>query len=934
MICPLVRSTLLPGTRIGPYEVEATLGSGGMGEVYRARDGRLGRAVALKLLPAGVATDETALLRFEQEARAASALSHPNVVAVFDVGQQDGRPWLAMELVEGMSLRGLLLQRGAPPVRQALDLACQLADGLAAAHARGIVHRDLKPENLMVGDDDRLKILDFGIAKLAAPSHDSDTTVFGQHGVLPVHPDPHTTPGTILGTVGYLSPEQARGQAADARSDQFAFGAILYELLAGERAFRGETTVDTLSAILREDPPPLPPDRAARVPAPVLWVVQRCLAKEPRDRYASTLDLARDLRQLRDNLASLSTLSSGSPVAAGEAPRRRQRKRPSRASLKWVAVGLAALVAAFVAGVWLAPRISRGPARGVAADAAGAVPALRYVSYSGRDGAPALSRDGRLLAFVSRRTGAPRIWVQVVGSREAALTDGPDEAPRISPDGTAILFVRDEGTRRSLYRVPVVGGPPRKVIDDAAEGDWSPDGRRIVFVRIAAEGGRTRSLLGTAAADGGEPRELARVDDRVLRTPRWSPDGSRIAARVGPLQGQMDPELALFDAASGARRKLPVSQRQGQVYGLSWRSAGELVYAEVSGATAAGSSRVLALDVGSGETRTVFTLPGRVALVDAAGARIAADVLSNRQTLRELPLQGERALPPGRPLTHAGAEDRQPAYSPDGRLLVFSSNRTGNLDLWLLDTTNGEERQLTDDTADDWDPAFTPDGRSLLWSTNRGGHFEIWQMAVDGSGARQLTSDGADAENPTTTPDGRWVVYNSFNPKKSGIWKVHADGSGAERLVEGATTLPEVSPDGKHVLFVTDYVGRKSGVLRAVRVADGETVFSTAFPYAQLNDGRPRWLRGGKAFAFVARDSAGVSGIFVQPFAPGRDTSTQRRPLAGFEAEAPVESFGIAPDGTRLAVSTTEARSFLLLAEAAGEGAAENGASAGGSGRH
>ncbi len=650
MIAPLVRSTLRPGTRIGPYEVEAVLGSGGMGEVYRARDGRLGRAVALKLLPAGVATDETALLRFEQEARAASALSHPNVVAVFDVGQQDGRPWLAMELVEGISLRGLLLQRGAPPVRQALDLACQLADGLAAAHARGIVHRDLKPENLMVGDDDRLKILDFGIAKLAAPSHDSDTTVFGQHGVLPVHPDPHTQPGTILGTVGYLSPEQARGQAADARSDQFAFGAILYELLAGERAFRGETTVDTLSAILREDPPPLPSERAARVPAPVLWVVQRCLAKEPRDRYASTLDLARDLRQLRDNLASLSTLSSGSPVASAEAPRR-QRKRPSRTSVMWGAAGLAALAAAFAGGVLLAPRIGPVPARGVAANEAGAVPALRYVSYSGRDGAPALSRDGRLLAFVSRRTGAPRIWVQVVGSREAALTDGPDEAPRISPDGTAILFVRDEGTRRSLYRVPVVGGPPRKVIDDAAEGDWSPDGRRIVFVRIAAEGGRTRSLLGTAAADGGEPRELTRVEDRVLRSPRWSPDGSRIAARVGPLQGQMDPELALFDAKSGARRKLPVSQRQGQVYGLSWRSPGELVYAEVSGATAAGSSRVLALDVASGDARTVFTLPGRVALVDAAGARIAADVLSNRQTLRELPLAG-RASAAARPPAH------------------------------------------------------------------------------------------------------------------------------------------------------------------------------------------------------------------------------------------------------------------------------------------
>jgi Tol biopolymer transport system component len=909
-----VQSVLPPGTRVGPYEVEAPLGSGGMGEVYRARDHRLGRAVALKLLPARLATDPDALSRFESEARAASALSHPNVVTVFDVGQEGGRPWLAMELVPGDALRQLL-RRGAPPLREALDLACQLADGLAAAHARGIVHRDLKPENLMVGDDGHLKILDFGIAKLAGAASEPVATIAGQHGVLPVSREAHTHPGTILGTVGYLSPEQARGQPADPRSDQFAFGAILYELLAGERAFGRETAVDTLSAILREEPPPLPPERAALVPAPLLWVVQRCLAKQPRDRYASTLDLAHDLRQLRDNLASLGTLSSGVALAPPQ-----RSSWLSRRSLGAGAALLAALVAAFVAGWRLAPRLMRTGAAPAAR--AAEAPALRYVSYSGRENSPALSRDGRLLAFVSERSGMPRIWIQVAGGREAALTDGPDGAPRISPDGSSILFVRAEtttskmGARRSLYRVPLVGGPPRKVVDDAVEGDWSPDGRRIAFVRVAGTSGNVISVLGTAAADGSEPRELARVPQRALRFVRWSPDGRAIAARVGPLQGQLDPELALFDARNGARRALPVEQKHGQLYGFSWRGPGELVYAEVSGATAGGSSRVVALDVQSGAARAVFTLPGRIVLVDAAGPRIAADVLSNRQSLRELPLVSERAVPPGRPLTRAGAEDRQPAYSPDGRWLVFSSNRTGNLDLWLLDTTSGEERQLTDDEADDWDPAFTPDGRSLLWSTNRAGHFEIWQMAVDGSGARQVTSDGADAENPTTTPDGQWVVYNSFHPQKSGVWKVRADGSGAVRLYAGTTTLPEVSPNGSHVLFVSDYVGRTSGTLRAVRTSDGAVDFSTSFAYARLNDGRPRWLPGGNAFAFVAPDRAGAWGVFVQPFVPGEDTTPQRRPLAGFDPEAPSESFGIAPDGKRLALSTIEARSFLLIAEA------------------
>jgi eukaryotic-like serine/threonine-protein kinase len=912
MIVAPVQAALQPGTRIGPYEVEAPLGSGGMGEVYRARDGRLGRTVALKLLPARLATDADALSRFEQEARAASALSHPNVVTVFDVGQEGGRPWLAMELVPGDSLRHLL-RRGPLPLRQALDLACQLADALAAAHARGIVHRDLKPENLMVADDGHLKVLDFGIAKLAGRSSEPATTIVGQHGVLPAAPEHHTEPGTILGTVGYLSPEQARGQPADARSDQFAFGAILYELLSGERAFGRDTAVDTLSAILREEPAPLPPDLAAAVPTPVLWVVQRCLAKQPRDRYASTLDLARDLRQVRDNLASLGTLSASAPVVSRRPP------GPSRRSVVLGVAALVALAAAFAGGLLLAPRLRRVP--GTSAARVAAVPALRYVSYSGRDSSPTLSRDGRLLAFVSERTGKPRIWVQVAGGRDAALTEGPDSAPRISPDGSSILFMRDEGARRSLYRVPLVGGPPRKVIDDAGEGDWSPDGRRIAFVRFGDAGGRPVSTLGTAAADGSEPRELARVAERMLRFPRWSPDGTAIAARVGPLQGQLDPELALFDARSGARRTLPVVKGHGQVYGLAWHGASELLYAEVSGATAGGSSRVMALDMASSEARTVFTLPGRIVSVDAAGARIATDVRSNRQSLRELPLHAAsggrhvQAGVPGRALTRAGAEDRQPAYSPDARWLVFSSNRTGNLDLWLLDTQSGEERQLTDDEADDWDPAFTPDGRSLLWSTNRAGHFEVWRMAVDGSGARQLTTDGADAENPTTA-DGGWVVYNSFHPTKGGIWKVRADGSGAVRLVAGATTLPEVSPDGRHVLFVTDYVGRTRGTLRVARTSDGAVVFSTSFPYARLNDGRPRWLPGGDSFAFVAQDDAGVSGVFVQPFAPGADTVAQRRPLAGFDPDAPAESFGISPDGRRLALSTIDGRSFLLMADA------------------
>jgi Tol biopolymer transport system component/predicted Ser/Thr protein kinase len=894
---------LPPGTQIGPYVVDAPLGSGGMGEVYRARDTRLGRAVAVKLLPAGLVADPAALGRFEQEARAASALSHPNVVTLYDVGSVDGRPWLTMELVEGQSLRDLL-RDGALPVRQALDLGAQIADGLAAAHARGIVHRDLKPENVVVGEDGRPRILDFGLAKLVSTPTDVTATVAGGRGLLPTAAL-HTEPGLVVGTAPYLSPEQARGQAADPRSDQFAFGAILYELLTGRRAFERETPVDTLAAVIAEEPPPLP--AGAAIPLPLLWAIRRCLAKDPRDRYGSTLDLARDLRQIQDNLGSL-------PVS-GDWPRKTPPPAPALRRSPWPAVA-AAFLGAAIAGLvaWL---LARGPAAVAPPEA----PALRFVSWSGRDGEPALSRDGRLLAFSSRRGGVSRIWLQMTGAREAPLTEGPDSLPRISPDGALVLFVRQEGETRSLYRVPTVGGAPRKVIEGASAGDWSPDGRRVAFVRIVAESGRTRSELGTAGADGSEPRTLATVDDHLLRGLRWSPDGRWLAVRVGPLQGQLDPEIALFDAKTGERRPLPVSQERGQVYGFAWSGPGELLYGEVSGATASGSSRVLALDVDSGVARALFGLPGRLSTVDTAGGRVVVDVLSTRQQLDEVEpgdLAGESGtgLPRAtRPLTHAGAEDRQPAYSPDGRSLAFSSNRTGNLDIWVLALDTGEERQLTDDGADDWDPAFTPDGRALVWSSNRSGHFEIWEMAADGSGARQLSNDGADAENPTVTADGEWVVYNSFHPDNGGVWRVGRDGRAAQRIVAGATTLPEVSPDGQHVLFVTDYVGQTTGRLRVARIDDGTTVFETTFPYRRLNDGRPRWLPDGRSFAFLASDEAGRSGVFVQPFRPGSDTTAERRRLAGFDPLSPAESFGIAPDGSRLALSAIEEGSYLLVAE-------------------
>src|SRR5687768_8627801 len=306
---------LSAGTRLGPYEVVSPLGAGGMGEVYRGRDARLGREVALKVLPTEVASDRERLARFEQEARSASALNHPHIVTVYDVGRSDSVSWIAMELVEGRTLRELLAS-GPLPAKRSLSIAAQAADALAKAHGAGIVHRDLKPENLVVSRDGFLKLLDFGLAKLApAPTADSNSIA---QTVAEA-----TRPGMVLGTVGYMSPEQAAGNAVDFRSDQFSFGSILYEMASGRRAFHEGTAAETMSAILREDPEPLSEAKHA-VPAPYRWIVERCLAKEPEARYASTLDLAHELQTLRDHLSEVGRSEEVVPLPR-PAPRRQGR---------------------------------------------------------------------------------------------------------------------------------------------------------------------------------------------------------------------------------------------------------------------------------------------------------------------------------------------------------------------------------------------------------------------------------------------------------------------------------------------------------------------------------------------------------------------------------------------------------------------------------
>ncbi|HEX6086850.1 MAG TPA: protein kinase [Thermoanaerobaculia bacterium] len=869
------------GARLGPYRIDAEIGAGGMGHVFRATDTRLDRKVAIKVLPQHRWTDPQVRLRFEREARALSSLSHPHLCALYDVGElhQSGAisPYLVMELLEGETLRERLENRLS--IRKALLWGAQIAEGLAAAHAKGVIHRDLKPENVFITEGELLKILDFGLATTPPMGGDSSTAV-------------RTEPGIVMGTAHYMSPEQVRGTALDARSDIFSLGIVLFEMLTGNVPFRARSAVETMNSILVDDPPEL-----TGVPDAVQDIVRRCLEKDPAQRFASAKDLAFALEAAAKNVHT----SAKSTVPA----RRLEGQDEGRATKIVFLVLMAAAIAA--AAYFGRDRPEPEP------------PRLVTLTWSGRDSSPAASPDGKLIAYVSARDGTRRIWLkQLADGTEAPVTAGPDDsAPRFSPDGSALLFTR----ANALYRVGVVGGDPRKLVDNAFDGDWAADGQRIAFIRdVVRPSGRTDGLkpvstLGRASTvciapvGGGAVRELAASAEAELTAPRWSPDQRWIAVNVRP-RGTTPGSIMLINAESGAQRTLSRPNPHGLLSGAAWTKSGDaLVYAELEGLAAVGlprrrgSSVIVRHEIDGGGTRVLLRNPHSAAdTVDVApGGRIVFTEDVTRQSLQEVTLSGGVT----RWLTRGMSVDRQPAYARGGTSIVFASDRGGNVDLWEVTLDSGRTRRLTDHSSVDWDPQ--PASDALIWSSNRGGHFEVWTASMDGASPHQVTKDGVDAENPSLAASADWIYYDSTNPKHDGLWRIRRDGTGAELIVAGETVHPVVSADGQYVVY---QLPGESSQIRVVRVADRE-VFTLADGLSGVNALRAQWIGTSHTVAFRSLDASGHVALFAQEFRPGADTTNTRRPLIVAEAE----TFAISPDGTKAILSLIDEASGLMMAE-------------------
>ena len=797
--------SIAPGSRLGPYEVLSALGAGGMGEVWRARDTRLGRDLALKVLPAEVASDQTRLGRFQKEAQSASALNHPNIVTVYEIGLDGPVPYIAMELVEGRTVRELL-DEGPIPVRKLLNVGAQIADGLARAHEAGIVHRDLKPENLMVTKDGRVKILDFGLAKLSQPEPDGAGTAISTVTRM-------TEPGVVMGTVGYMSPEQAKAGAVDYRSDQFALGSILYEMATGRRAFSAGSKPELLASIIRDEPEPIAAVNP-RAPAPLRWIVERCLAKEPEARYASSTDLARDLASVRDHLSE--TLTSG--ASPSTAPSRR---RLSRTALV-VAVPVA-LAGTFLLGRWVFRPVETPPSFQRVTFRSGSVLAARF--------AP----DGQTIVYdAAWGSDPPTTFTTRVGSVESRPLGTPPGAQLLSISSAGeLLLLRG----RTLARASLAGGAEREILDDVSDAVWAPNGRDIAVVR------RTGPAQGARMAVTGMRLEFP-IGKILLETtypldsPRVSPRADAVAVVEHPFRGDMRGSLSVVDSA-GRKRKL--SEDFSLITNAAWSAPGDEIW--FSAAAANEGMCLRAVDL-SGRQRVVARGPG---------SQVIEDVSSDGRVL--LIHQHDRgvlmASTPGdaRERDLSWLDNSTPVdISDDGRSLLFSELGEGSgstlYSVWKRPTDGSAAVRLGEGRA----CGFSPDGKWALAVRLQPQPAQLVLIPTGAGETRTLTQDAINHRAASLFPDGRRVLFVGDEPGKKPRLYVQSLDGGAPRAISreaaGGTiwmTWRPISPDslwvvwfdGRFLLYPVD-----GGEPRPVPgMSEGEV------PIGWTPDGRALWIR-------------------------------------------------------------------------------------------
>ena len=771
---------LAPNTRLGPYEIFELLGAGGMGEVYKARDTRLGRIVAIKVLPPDKVADAERKQRFLQEAKAASALNHPHIMAIYDIASEAGVDFIVMEYVPGKPLSSLIPRAGLP-LGEALKYAAQMADALASAHAAGIVHRDLKPGNLIVTDSGNVKLLDFGLAKLVSPvSSDSEATRTLR-----------TQEGAVMGTAAYMSPEQAEGRPVDSRSDTFSFGVMLYEMITGQRPFRGDTSISILSGILRDDPAP-PRQLVSDLPAEVERVILRCLRKDPGRRFQHMEDLKVALEELREDTIS-------GILRGVQAPAPRAKSRPWR----WMAVA-AAVLAAAAGALWFGT--SR---KSTSAPPLSAVP---LTSYAGHVMDPAFSPDGNQVVFAwdGEQQDNIDIYLKLVGpGAPLRLTThkGIDRYPAWSPDGRSIAFVRLVQGEQAVMLIPALGGPERKLVDGFAINlAWSKDGQWLLMSRFQAQR-QVRAVFAYHMATG-ELRQLTTSLQGAWagdQDPALSPDGRTLAFARSMTRASSQIYLLPVTASmtpSGEPRQLTSGNRAALV--PVWTPDGrEVIFSSTFTAGVRGALWRISAKAppNTPATRVPETDDGESPVISSQG-RLAFTRAIRDQNIWRLPLENGRAGKPER-LVFSTRQDFEPRYAPDGRKIAFTSDRSGANEVWICDANGSNPLQLTSMNATMTSGArWSPDGQRLVFLSSLEGQQEIYLIGVNGGKPLRLTNNPAHDSAPSWSRDGKWIYFASNRSGRFEVWKMPPDPNGAPVQVthDGGFSAIE-SVDGKVLYY-------------------------------------------------------------------------------------------------------------------------------------
>jgi eukaryotic-like serine/threonine-protein kinase len=919
------QNELAAGQIIGHYQIVSQLGVGGMGEVYLAEDATLGRKVALKLLPADFTRDIDRLRRFQQEARAASGLNHPNIITIYEIGQVDDRHFIATEFIDGDTLRfhiqGLLSQSAGgashkftkpSQLREILNIAIQTADALAAAHEAGIVHRDIKPENIMVRRrDGYVKVLDFGLAKLTEGLTSADDTG------APSRAQVKTSVGVVMGTASYMSPEQARGDRVDSRTDIWSLGVVLYEMVAGCAPFERSTPSEVIALILEREPAPLA--RYARETPPELErIVTKALTKDKEERYETAKDLMLDLRRLRQRLEVEVGIERSATLGAGSEPTEATEGTPAVATTDESAprtdaevlhptsgaeylvseikrhktgalVAVAALIIAVAVTAFGLYKFIGQWRSGVKPIAAFQTMKITRLTSTGKARSAGISPDGRYVVHGVDENGQHSLWMRQVATSSNVQIVPPADFPyfhlTFSPDGNYIYYLgqeADDNDAGVLYQRPVLGGAAKKLIVDIDSPiTFSPDNKQLAFVRFVPDKGE--SLLMLANADGTAERRLAvrKYPDTFSRDnpgPSWSPDGKVIVCNAGTTDA-IEPYMNLVEVRVADGTMKPItSQRWWGVGQAVWlRDGSGLVF--TARERTSSPSQLWRISYPSGEAHRITN-----DLNDYLGVSLTADstALVTVQSVRPsniwVALDGEASR--ATQITFSNFDGTEGiAWTPDGKI-VYASLASGNSDLWITDADGSNQRQLTIDARNNSYPAPSSDGRYIVYVSDRKGSTNIWRMDRDGRNQTQLTH-GSGEVFPECSPDGKWVVYNSVGDFT--LWKVPMGGGDPEQLTTRCLGRPAISPDGK-LIAGDDF--RKTAIYP----------FSGGNPIKVLNTWtlHCKWTQDGRALQYI--DISGRSNLYSQPL----DGSPPKR-LTDNKSDR-IFNFDLSHDGKQLAL--------------------------------